>query len=162
MGLAAAVAEAGTTVKRPRRPLSPNRPNRIVQDMGRSLLECPGHSPSTTSAPYAFGATPDLVLLEGDCDAATRGDGDFDIAALPISGTGTSRHEATLTVPYRGLTQDTWFVVVVRGSDGVCEPMFPVYASGRRSSSSVPTGERCSRRSCYGPTKASTSVRSPG
>jgi hypothetical protein len=26
-----------------------------------------------------------------------------------------------------GLAADTWFVAVVRGSDGACGPMFPVY-----------------------------------
>jgi hypothetical protein len=40
---------------------------------------------------------------------------------------GRQRQEVTLNVPFTGLTQDTWFTVVVRGTDGVCEPRFPVY-----------------------------------
>ena len=86
-------------------------------------------TPVDPAAPYAFGATPDQVLVEGDCDPATAGDGDFDIAVVPIAGTGSARQEAHVVVPYRGLTADTWFVVVVRGAEGVCGPMFPVFAS---------------------------------
>ena len=41
---------------------------------------------------------------------------------------GASRQDLHLEVPF-SLTEDTWFVVVVRGSDGVSEPMFPVFAS---------------------------------
>ena len=86
-------------------------------------------TPVDPAAPYAFTATPDLVLMEGDCDAGTVGDGDFDIQVVPAAGTARTRQEVNLVVPYRGLTQDTWFVVLVRGSAGLCEPMFPVYPS---------------------------------
>jgi len=78
--------------------------------------------------PYLFTALPTQTLLEGDCDPATTGDGQFDITIVPV--TGGSRQEVTLVVPFGDpvpLTADTWFAVVVRGSDGVCEPMFPVY-----------------------------------
>ncbi|NIU22249.1 MAG: hypothetical protein GWN79_25770, partial [Actinobacteria bacterium] len=34
---------------------------------------------------------------------------------------------ATLEVPFDDLAEETWFVVVVKGSDGVCAPMFPMY-----------------------------------
>ena len=40
---------------------------------------------------------------------------------------GGSRKEAHLSIPFPNLTQDTWFVVVVKGSDGVSRPMFPVH-----------------------------------
>jgi len=41
------------------------------------------------------------------------------------------RRETTVTVPYTvaagtALTQDSWFVVIVRGTDGISAPMFPV------------------------------------
>ena len=40
---------------------------------------------------------------------------------------GADRLEANLTIPFSGLTEDTWFVVVVKGTDGLCPAMFPVY-----------------------------------
>ena len=88
-------------------------------------------APVNPAAPYLFTATPTLTLLEGDCDPATTdepGD-DFDITTVNVhpSVPGGERQDVTLTVPFAGLTQDTWFAVVVRGSDGVCPPMFPVY-----------------------------------
>jgi hypothetical protein len=78
--------------------------------------------------PYLYSATPTLTLLEGDCDPATTGDGDFDISIVDVHPgvAGGQRQEVTLSVP-RTVAEDTWFAVVVRGSDGVCEPMFPVY-----------------------------------
>jgi hypothetical protein len=44
---------------------------------------------------------------------------------------GAERQDLHLEVPF-SLAEDTWFVVVVRGSDGVSEPMFPVFASDLR------------------------------
>ena len=41
--------------------------------------------------------------------------------------TGGSRREAHLSIPFTNMTADTWFVVVVKGSDGVSRPMFPVH-----------------------------------
>ena len=80
--------------------------------------------------PYLYGATPTSVMAEGDCDVATLGDGDFDVSLVNVSAVpGADRLEVALTVPFSGLTEDTWFVVVVKGSDGICEPMFPVFAS---------------------------------
>jgi hypothetical protein len=83
---------------------------------------------ATAGGPYLYTATPTLTFLEGDCDPATTGDGDFDITTVNVQPgvPGGQRQEVTLNVP-RTLAQDTWFAVVVRGSDGVCEPMFPVY-----------------------------------
>jgi hypothetical protein len=40
---------------------------------------------------------------------------------------GADRLSATLQVPFNGLAVDTWFVVVVKGTDGQCAPMFPIY-----------------------------------
>jgi hypothetical protein len=86
---------------------------------------------ATTPAgsPYLFGATPTAVLDEGDCDPATLGDGDFDVTVTPSIGgvAGADRLSATLSVPFNGLATPTWFVVVAKGTDGQCAPMFPVY-----------------------------------
>jgi hypothetical protein len=86
-------------------------------------------TPVNPTAPYLFGATPTLTLVEGDCDPTTTGDGDFDIGTLNVhpAVAGGQRQEVSVTVPFTGLTQDTWFAVVVRGTDGVCPSMFPVY-----------------------------------
>lgn len=32
-----------------------------------------------------------------------------------------------MTVPFPNLAGDTWFTVVVKGTDGVSDPMFPIY-----------------------------------
>ena len=79
--------------------------------------------------PYLYGATPDIQLFEGDCDATTTGDGDFDVSVINVEAaiSGADRLEANLTIPFGGLTEDTWFVVVVKGTDGLCPAMFPVY-----------------------------------
>jgi hypothetical protein len=86
-------------------------------------------TPVNVSTPYLFGATPTLTLLEGDCDPSTTADGgDFDITTVPHPlVAGAARQEVTVTVPFTGLTQDTWFAVVVKGTDGLCPSMFPVY-----------------------------------
>jgi hypothetical protein len=81
-------------------------------------------------SPYLFSAAPPIVtLLEGDCDASTTGDGDFDVTTVNVhpSVPGATRQDVTVTVPFTGLTQDTWFAVLVKGTDGVCPAMFPVY-----------------------------------
>ncbi|MGH0031410.1 MAG: hypothetical protein ACQGVC_16565 [Myxococcota bacterium] len=79
--------------------------------------------------PYAYTATPITTRSEGDCDPTTTGDGDFDITVTDVfpAVDGAERWEATVTVPFTGLTADTWFVAVVKGTDGACGPMFPVY-----------------------------------
>jgi hypothetical protein len=86
-----------------------------------------------STSPYLFSAdVPAVTRVEGDCDPATldgADGGQFDITIVDVHPTvaGGQRQEVTLNVPFTGLTQDTWFAVVVRGTDGVCEPMFPVY-----------------------------------
>ena len=72
----------------------------------------------------AVGA-PALELDEGDCDPSSLEDGDFDIDDAPP---GVARLEETLSLPLT-LVEDSWVVVVVSGTDGDCEPMFPVYAA---------------------------------
>jgi hypothetical protein len=83
----------------------------------------------TAGSPFLFGATPLVTLDEGDCDPTTTGDGDFDITTTPDVGgvPGADRLSLTWTESFTGLNEDTWFVVVVKGTDGECSPMFPVY-----------------------------------
>jgi hypothetical protein len=84
---------------------------------------------ATAGSPFLFGATPTVVLDEGDCNPATLGDGDFDVTVTPSVGGvgGADRLSATLSVPFGPLATDTWFVVVVKGTDGQCAPMYPIY-----------------------------------
>ncbi len=93
----------------------------------------------TAGSPYLFGATPTLVLDEGDCDPATTGDGDFDVTVTPDLGgvAGADRLSATLELPFDGLGEPTWFVVLVKGTDGECAPMFPVYPDNLASGSNT-------------------------
>ena len=80
-------------------------------------------------APYLYSAIPTQTLSEGDCSPATTGDGNFDVSVVNVAAIpGGDRLEANLTVPFSGLTQDTWFVVVVKGTDGACPALFPVFA----------------------------------
>ncbi|MBW1684524.1 MAG: hypothetical protein JRS35_05605 [Deltaproteobacteria bacterium] len=83
----------------------------------------------TAGSPYLFGAAPTLALQEGDCNPLTTGDGDFDVTLTEdVAGVpGADSWSATLEVPFDDLAEETWFVVVVKGSDGLCAPMFPIY-----------------------------------
>lgn len=74
----------------------------------------------TSSAPELFSATPTMTLTAG---------GGFTIVPNNVhpSVPGGSRNEAHLSIPFTNMTQDTWFVVVVKGTDGVSRPMFPVH-----------------------------------
>ncbi len=74
----------------------------------------------TSSAPELFGATPTMTLTAG---------GGFTITTNNVQPgvPGGSRRQAHVSIPFANMTQDTWFVVVVKGSDGVSRPMFPVH-----------------------------------
>ncbi len=73
--------------------------------------------------PTLYGAVPTLVLERGT---------DFDVETVDVFPeiAGAQRLETLTTISFDNLEQDTWFVVVVRGSDDVSPPMFPVMASG--------------------------------
>jgi hypothetical protein len=104
-------------------------------------IEVYRNAPTTVveGAPYRYTATPAVTLVEGDCKPATTGDGDFDITTTVVHPVpGATRQEVTLVVPFTGLTQDSWFAVVVRGTDGVCGPMFPVYPRSLDTASNPP------------------------
>jgi hypothetical protein len=78
-------------------------------------------SPSSPLVPELFSATPTAVLTAGVDFAITTTNV---VPAVP----GAMRFDTFVSVPFAGLSSDTWFVVLVKGSDGVSEPMFPVYA----------------------------------
>jgi hypothetical protein len=65
-----------------------------------------------------YGAEPTMVLVAGT---------DFELMrenvfpAIP----GAERWRASVSVPLNNLQQDTWFVVIAKGTDGVSPPMFP-------------------------------------
>jgi hypothetical protein len=85
-------------------------------------------TPVEAEEPYLYSATPSMTFDEGDCLADTTGDGDFDLDEVPVAGVpGASRYEVTLTVPFSGLSENTWFVVLAKGSPGKCPALFPVH-----------------------------------
>jgi hypothetical protein len=77
---------------------------------------------STTkpAVPELFAATPTMTLNAPANFTITTNN------VFPLV-TGGSRKEATVNIPFTNMTDDTWFVVVVKGTDGISRPMFPVY-----------------------------------
>jgi hypothetical protein len=77
--------------------------------------------PGNPAAPYEYSAVPSLVLTAGV-------DFDVDTTVVDPGIVGAARLETRgLVVPFDDLGQDSWFVVIVKGSDGVSPPMFPVF-----------------------------------
>jgi len=76
---------------------------------------------SNQGTPVLFGAIPTQVL--------TLAGGGFTVQTEVVDPgvPGASRRSTQLDVPLAGLTEDTWVVVVVKGSQGTSPPMFPVY-----------------------------------
>lgn len=66
-----------------------------------------------------YTTTPDFTHVVGT---------DFAISTVVVDGSvlGASRLEATTTLSLSGLTSDVWVVAIVRGTDGVSRPLFPV------------------------------------
>ncbi len=62
-----------------------------------------------------YRVTPDFVHNDG---------AEFTVTTVPVGG--ENRLEATTTLHLSGLTEDTWVVALVRGTDGISEPLFPV------------------------------------
>ena len=79
-----------------------------------------------------YSLTPDLTL---------NAPGDFTVSSQPAPGTTSNRLEARATVPLTGLSDDTWVVVMVSGSDGVSKPLFPVVPNSI-------LGKACSNNPC--------------
>lgn len=64
-----------------------------------------------------YSLNPDAVHVDGV---------DFTVTSVPVAGTGSSRYEASTTLTLPSLSEDTWVVAIVKGTDGVSEPLFPV------------------------------------
>ena len=74
---------------------------------------------SDPATPPFYRVTPDVVQTAG-VDFTVNTVNDF--PSIP----GASNLEATTSLSLTGLTSDTWVVVLVRGTDGVSRPLFPV------------------------------------
>lgn len=66
-----------------------------------------------------YSVTPDFTHTAGT---------DFTVSTVVVDPgvPGASRLEATTTLNLTGLTSDVWIVAIVRGTDGVSRPLFPV------------------------------------
>ncbi len=74
--------------------------------------------PDTTGRaglPPLYRSCPDVIQTDGV---------DFSVTSVAVNG--ATRLEATSTLALTGLLEDTWVVAIVRGTDGVSCPMFPV------------------------------------
>lgn len=83
-------------------------------------IEIYANAETVPDEPYLYGALPSQVLRAGI---------DFDVEEVVLHAglPGAARLESRLVVPFEALAGDTWFVVLVKGSDGVSPPMFPVF-----------------------------------
>jgi len=77
--------------------------------------------PSRTvdGVPVLFGAVPTRVLDAG---------ADFPVEVIGVEPSipTAQRFQTRVTIPFGDLVEDTWFAVVVKGTDGASPPMFPV------------------------------------
>lgn len=75
---------------------------------------------TVNDVPVLFSAVPTLTL-----DLGT----DFQRSRILVREDlpQAARWETRLQLPFHDLREDTWFVVVVRGRDGISRPMFPVF-----------------------------------
>jgi hypothetical protein len=90
----------------------------------------------TNAAPQPFGPTtpPRYKALANDTCAPASGciekvaGVDFVVSTVNVAPLvpDADRLEATVTLNLTGLTQDTWLIALVRGTDGVSRPLFPV------------------------------------
>lgn len=78
-----------------------------------------GSNCTPTCVPVDYTAIPTTVLNAGT---------DFTVNTVPVNG--SQRFETLHTVSLAGLAQDEWIVVVVKGTNGVSKPMFPVMTDG--------------------------------
>jgi hypothetical protein len=85
--------------------------------------------------PVAFGPGTPVATLD-------RG-ADFVVSTVNVvpSVAGGVRQETVKTLSFTGLTQDTWFVVIVRGRDGVSRPLWPVMPGSLSASSNTTLGQ---------------------
>ncbi len=64
---------------------------------------------------------------------------DFSVSTVTVDGAipGAQRLEATVDLHLSGLTDDVWIVAVVRGTDGVSRPLFPVVPNSLKQSTNT-------------------------
>jgi len=82
---------------------------------------------TTLANGFAYGAVPTRVLVRGV-------DFDVDTVVVDPGVPGAERLETRVDAIFDP-SEDTWFVVLVKGTDGVSRPMFPVFASNLSSAS---------------------------
>jgi hypothetical protein len=58
-------------------------------------------------------------------------------SSVPVAGTSSNRLEASTSLSLTGLTQDIWVVVMVKGSDGVSRPLYPVLGNSLKQSTNT-------------------------
>lgn len=77
-------------------------------------------APTQPDVPELYSSTPAVTLNAGV---------DFTVVSTDVFPgiPGATRLSTTVTVPFPNLAGDTWFTVVVKGTDGVSNPMFPIY-----------------------------------
>jgi hypothetical protein len=77
------------------------------------------------NVPVLYGAEPTRVLTAGT---------DFAVEFVDVVGDmpEARRRETRVTLPFRNLPADTWFVIVVKGTDAISAPMFPVFPQDLR------------------------------
>lgn len=73
-----------------------------------------------------YAIMPDFVQNKGT---------DFEVEAVSVPGTTSSRLQATTTLDLVNLTRDIWLVVMVKGTDGISRPLYPVLPNGLRTAS---------------------------
>ena len=56
---------------------------------------------------------------------------------VPVMGTSSSRLEASTSLHLTGLTDDIWVVVMVKGSEGVSRPLYPVIGLSLKTSTNT-------------------------
>jgi len=76
--------------------------------------------------PVLFSAIPTQTLEAGSEFTISEVE---DFPGIP----GAGHRETTHSVRFSGLAGDAWFVVVVKGTPGISEPMFPVFPRSLRS-----------------------------
>ena len=88
------------------------------------------NSGAGTVAVRRYSITPDFVQTTP---------ADFAVSTVVVDPmvAGASRLEATTTLNLTGLTQDVWVVVMVKGTDGVSRPLFPVEPSSLKTSTNT-------------------------
>ena len=85
------------------------------------------NQPEKTSAAGAaarYGVCPNFTVSAGDPGWEAR-------QVEVVEGLeGATRSEITVTLELPGIDEDTWVIAMVRGTDGVSSPMFPVVPEG--------------------------------